>query len=116
MHQMSSEMKQCIDNCDACHRVLEGTTQHCLEKGGDYAKSDLIRVLEDCAQICQTAVDFMLRESPRHRLTCGVCAEICDSAAWQCEQFHDDLEMRRTAQYCRRAAESCREMARGMAA
>jgi hypothetical protein len=76
----------------------------CLEVGGEHPAPDHIRLLQDCAEICQTSANFMLRVSDFHGSTCEVCAE-------DCERFTDDEMMQQCAQSCRSCAESCREMA-----
>src|SRR5260221_13556884 len=104
------EMEQCIENFTTCHATCILTIQHCLGRGGRHAGRDHIRLLADCAQICRTSADFMIRGSDLHPLTCGVCAEICQRCAEDCEQLADgDAEMRRCADTCRRCAESCRQ-------
>lgn len=60
-----------------CHTVCLETVIQSLTKGGDHARPDHIKLL-DCAEICQTAGNFMTRESEVHALTCGVCADICE--------------------------------------
>jgi hypothetical protein len=106
------DMQHCIDDCTTCHAVCLQTIQHCLGKGGKHAARDHIRLLADCAQICRTSADFMIRGSELHAYTCGACAEICHRCADDCEQMAgDDAEMRRCADQCRRCAESCRQMA-----
>jgi hypothetical protein len=108
---MNQDMQRCTDNCTTCHATCIATIQHCLGKGGRHAAREHIRLLADCAQICRTSADFMIRQSDHHALTCGVCAEICQRCADDCEQTADgDQEMRRCADICRRCAESCREM------
>ena len=58
-------MQECIASCLDCHSVCLETISHCLSKGGDHAECNHIRVLQDCAQVCITSADFMLRNSPR---------------------------------------------------
>ena len=36
-------------------------------------------VLLDCAEICQTSANFMLRGSPLHTNTCAACAIVSSS-------------------------------------
>ena len=109
---ISTEMHDCIERCSDCHDVCLETVQHCLGRGGEHAAPDHIRALLDCAQACDTSRDFMLRGSPLHHATCGVCAEACERCAESCEAMADDDEqMRRCAEECRRCAESCRAMA-----
>ncbi len=108
----STEMEQCIDNCTQCHAICLETITHCLSKGGKHAAPDHIRLLQDCAQICATSADFMLRGSDLHGRTCAVCADVCTRCAESCERMGDDEVMLGCAEMCRRCAESCRMMAR----
>jgi hypothetical protein len=105
-------MQECIDNCTACHQSCLALVPHCLGMGGEHASPDHIRLLLDCANICATSADFMLRGSPFHNRTCGVCAEVCQRCAEDCERIaNSDQMMLECAEICRRCAESCRAMA-----
>jgi hypothetical protein len=112
-HQMlSQEMRQCIKECAACHEVCAETVQHCLQMGGKHAEPAHIRLLLDCAQICDTSKDFMLRMSDLHGRTCGVCAEVCQKCAGDCDRLGGgEAQMKTCAETCRRCADSCRRMA-----
>src|SRR5580658_2042881 len=108
-----ARMQCCIDECTRCHAICATTLQYSMEKGGKYAEANHLRRLQDCAEMCATCVDFMLRGSDLHPYTCGVCAEACDRCARSCEQIAsatDDLALKECAETCRRCAESCREM------
>jgi hypothetical protein len=109
----TSEMQECIDNCTGCHATCLETVTHRLKKGGRHAEADHIRLLLDCAQICATSADFMLRGSDLHTATCRACAEVCARCAEDCERLADDDIMRRCAEECRACAESCRRMSGG---
>jgi hypothetical protein len=82
-----------------------------LEEGDGEATAPRIRLLQDCAEICQTAVNFMIRGSAMHGLICLVCAEVCDATADECQRFADDPTEAECLDACRRCAESCRQMA-----
>jgi hypothetical protein len=111
-HQISTDMRHCIENCTTCHSICIETTQHCLQLGGKHAEASHIQTLLDCAQICATSADFMLRGSDLHGQVCGVCTEACERCAEHCERMADGDEMMlRCAQVCRSCAESCRQMA-----
>ena len=110
-HEIGGEMRECIQRCTDCHNVCLETVGHCLQLGGPHAEANHIRLLLDCAQICATSADFMLRGSDLHGRICGVCAEVCERCAEDCERFGDDEQMRRCAEECRRCADSCRRMA-----
>lgn len=105
----SDTMQECIDYCAQCHRLcLEMAMNHCLEQGGKHVEPAHFRLMMNCAQICQTAADFMLSRSPLHPQTCAVCASVCEACAESCETL-DGMED--CVRACRACAESCREMA-----
>lgn len=111
-HELSAEMRECIANCTQCHNVCTETAMHCLGMGGDHAGPRHQRALLDCAQICATSADFMLRGSDLHARTCGVCAEACERCAEECERLAGgDQLMLQCAATCRRCSESCQRMA-----
>ena len=111
-HHVDIDMQQCISNCLDCHAVCVTTISHCLQMGGKHAEPEHIGILQDCAQICATSADFMLRGSQFHQRTCGVCAVICVVCADDCEQVDaNDAQMRACVEACRRCADSCRQMA-----
>lgn len=108
----STEMQQCIEECTRCHAICLQTVGHCLELGGKHADPAHIRLPLDCAEICQTSANFMLRGSDLHQRTCAVCAEVCRACADDCERLAgSDKMMQECAEQCRRCAESCERMA-----
>jgi hypothetical protein len=106
-----ASMQHCITDCLDCHAVCLGTIQHCLGKGGEHAEPQHVGLLQDCAQICITSADFMLRSSPLHQMTCRICAGICELCAEDCTRLADDETMVLCVETCRRCAASCSEMA-----
>jgi hypothetical protein len=103
------DLRDCIEACSACHDMCQHMIfEHCLQLGGKHVEPEHLKLMADCAQICHTAEDFMLRGSPRHMLTCRICAEICEACAGDCERIG---EMDDCVTACRRCAKSCREMA-----
>ena len=104
------KMKACIDSCRSCEQACASSVAHCLELGGKHAAPEHITLLLDCAGICATAGNFMVRGSHHSAHLCGECAEICDACGKSCEQFSDDAMMRRCADACRQCAKACREM------
>jgi len=108
MHPINQQMQQCIDECLNCHRVcLHEAMNHCLEVGGKHLEPTHFRLMINCAEMCQTSANFMLSGSPYHKLTCGVCAQVCEACAQSCEQIGN---MDECVQVCRSCAESCQEM------
>ncbi|HXG67920.1 MAG TPA: four-helix bundle copper-binding protein [Blastocatellia bacterium] len=115
VQQKGDEVNQCIENCLDCHRICLETVAYCLQMGGKHAEAAHIRLLLDCAEICQTSANFMMRGSNLHGYVCGVCAVICERCAESCERMGDDERMRVCAQECRTCADSCRQMAQAVA-
>lgn len=110
MNYMNSEMQACIEACESCHAsCLSHAATHCLEMGGKHVEPTHFRLMLDCAEICQTAANFMLRGSAHHAHVCAECAEICESCAKSCEQIGD---MDDCVQACRKCAASCHAMAK----
>lgn len=110
IQQLGNQIEQCIEQCQQCQRVCLETITYCRELGGAHAESGQFRLLFDCAEICQTAADFMLRNSDLHATVCSSCAEVCLHCAVACEQFGDDERMKVCAAACRRCAEHCQLM------
>lgn len=109
--ESNAALRGCIDACQSCHEVCVETITHCLTIGGEHADAEHLRTLTDCAQICATSADFMLRGSSSHGDVCAVCADICEECAKSCEEL-EGAEMKRCADQCRRCADACREMAK----
>ena len=80
---------------------------HCLPKGGSHVEPVHFRLMMNCAEMCQTAANFMLSGSELHTLTCRVCAEICRRCAENCEKVG---EMDGCVKACERCADSCWRM------
>jgi hypothetical protein len=110
MAHTTHSIEQCIENCLRCHRL-------CLETAGRHLRGEgridaaHLRLLLDCAEICQTSANFMIRGSSLHGETCGACAAVCECCADECDRHGEDPHMAACAEICRRCAESCREMA-----
>lgn len=116
MSQNDQQMQECIQNCINCSRVCSQTLSHCLEMGGVHAEARHIKILMDCAEICQTSANFMLRGSQFHAKVCGACAEVCKACAQFCQHLGaNDPQMQICAEACNRCAQSCQQMAGNMA-
>ncbi|MEW6167840.1 MAG: four-helix bundle copper-binding protein [Pseudomonadota bacterium] len=102
-------LEACIDACQQCHNAcLQAAMITCLELGEDHVEPEHFRLMLHCAEICQTAANFMLGGSPLHGHVCAACAEVCDACAQSCERIGD---MEECAQACRNCATECRAVA-----
>lgn len=110
-HEGHDPMDDCIESCLQCHVVCTMTAQYALSRGGDAADPSTVGLLLDCAEICQTSANYMLRGSPFHVLTCGVCAEVCRACAELCRGLaEDDEHMSHCAEVCEHCADHCEAM------
>ena len=116
LHEQADEqahdaMQECIEECLNCHAVCTITLQHCLATGGEHTEVNLVGVLLDCADICQTSANLMLRGSPYHLVTCGACAELCRACEEACRSVTGDEQLAHCADVCATCAEVCDRMA-----
>jgi hypothetical protein len=107
---VAADVRECVDNCLSCAALCRETMMHCLRMCGTHAEAEHVRVLLDCAEICETAAAFMLRGSDTYPMVCEVCAQVCERCAQSCEKLADDQRMKECADLCRRCAQSCRLM------
>ncbi len=78
-HLLTPEMKSCIEDCHQCHSTcLEMAMTHCVERGGRHTEPAHMRLMLDCAEICQTAMNFLTRHSAHHAIVCRACAASCE--------------------------------------
>ena len=106
--RIESPMQDGINACLDCHSMcFRMATTFCLEKGGRHVEQKHLRLMLNCAELCQTSANFMLSDSPMHGRVCLICAEACEACAKSCEQVGD---MRECVEECLRCAKSCREM------
>jgi len=112
--EMNSGAHECILLCWQCRDTCQDTLfNHNLARGGSHINADNIRIMTDCMEICQTAADFMRRNSHLSSVTCQACAEICEACADSCESMgKEHAAIQHCAEICRRCATSCREMSK----
>lgn len=112
---MSQTMEECIRDCLSCYQACTTTVMHCLKLGGDHAQPNHIRILLDCAEICNTSASFLLRDSNHAKELCDTCATVCEICAAECEDMMgSDEQMKQCAEICRVCSASCKNMAQGV--
>ncbi len=110
MLKLTTEMRDCIEDCIDCYKICLETIMYCLTKGGNHSDPDHIQMMFECANICNASATSMLMGSDHHQKLCAVCSDICNSCAEDCEEFGDD-QMMECGAMCSRCSESCKEMA-----
>ena len=106
---MSHEkFKSCIDACNQCASECEHCATSCLHEKDNQNLAICVELDRFCADMCKTAAAFLARcDEHTHSFAvkfCGLCAEICDACAAECEK-HSDLE------HCKTCAEACHKCA-----
>ena len=108
MHQLDTEMQQCVDLCQACATTCFTTAMnHCLEEGGKHVEPKHFQLMIACSEICKTTAAVMITGIPQHVFVCNACEEICNACAVSCEKVG---EMQECVDACRQCAASCEAM------
>jgi hypothetical protein len=100
--------RECVEACRECHESCLEIAGYCVSMQGYYAEIGHVRLLEDCARVCELTLDFLLRTSEMRRDLAGVCVEVAERCAADCERFDYDQRLLECAAVCRRCAEACR--------
>lgn len=100
----------CIDACAKCAQICGECFNLCLLEKDVKERTNCIKTLQDCAEICTTAACFMSRESGSIKEVCSLCAEVCERCATECDMFQDQ-HCKTCADTCRQCANECRHMA-----
>lgn len=108
----SNYLKECKELCWVCRtQCQEILVQHCLQMGGAHVEQNHVKLMLDCIEMCQTAADFLDRDSALHPQICEACAKVCEACAESCQKIESE-QMKKCAEICRQCAESCRKMGR----
>lgn len=102
------------------HRVLE-TLKHCeatceftehaiLQMEGSSHRKEQLRLLRDCADICNLTAKYIARSSFFAKSLATLCAQICEVCGKNCLQHPDELSQR-CGHICLRCAQECRAFA-----
>lgn len=107
---MNDEARSCIQACLDCHRACLEAVAY-LQTSGLPVEADHIRLLFNCAELCQTNANLLRGAVDVTWRACGLCADVCQRCAAYCDEFADDATMRRCAEACRRCAAACAQAA-----
>ena len=102
--------QRAIRNTQDCETMCVQTVQYCMIMGGAHTEPSHMQLLQDCADICETAARIVSRGSPRHRELATACANVCDLCAAACEKFIGDPHMKACANQCYLCASACRQL------
>ncbi len=108
---MTFSKQECIDKLLECYKASGLCLKHCLSMGGAHTAESHLSALIECEEMCQTAVDFLVADSPFAYELCDICARVCDSCAESCAKIDEnDLPMKECIKACYECAQACRMM------
>lgn len=102
--------ERCIAACLDCTRLASVCAHRCIIGGQADRMSRCISLCVDCATVTGACATLMARDSEYAGQVCGVCADLCDACAAECEK-HGNGIMAQCATACRQCAQTCRQMA-----
>jgi hypothetical protein len=111
-HRAGERYAAAIDACTDTHQVCVETLAASAQMEGGHGKLLHLRILQDCAEVCDLNRDMMLRSSDLAHAACRLTAEVCDRCASSCDQYEGE-QMARCAEACRRCAAACAAIAGG---
>jgi hypothetical protein len=103
--------RDAVQACRECQSACLEMVSYCVRMQGYYAELGHVRLLEDCARICEMTVDFVLRGSEMRGGLLAMCAEICQRCARDCTRFDYDQRLLACAAACERCADACLPLA-----
>jgi hypothetical protein len=110
MRHLNSKITGAIESLQQCHAICSSMAlTHCLERGGEHARPQHLRLMLDCAAICAFTADALGRKSQFHTQFAALCAEVCETCEKDCEALQD---MEDCVRACHDCAHRCREIAR----
>lgn len=108
-----SHFMDCAKACDDCARMCNMCAAHCTKMVADGKKEHLatVRTCVDCASICKSASEIVIKSGPFSDLICTACADACKRCGDACEKHaeHDPI-MKQCASECRKCENACRTM------
>lgn len=94
------EAERCIDALQACYAACMRNVSYGNVKKSGPIQEEHVRLMLDCAEMCQTAANFLIRESDHYLRICREAAEICKDLASSCEGVDGMDGIRSTCDEC----------------
>ncbi|MBP0600648.1 hypothetical protein J8I26_21220 [Herbaspirillum sp. LeCh32-8] len=105
---LAGEVDSCQQACLHCHEVCRKIAFDVSAGAGQGMRLDDVRLLFECAELCQLSANWQLSGSQYCRQICAVCAQLCRECESRCA---GKMNMEECEYVCRRCAESCEAMA-----
>jgi hypothetical protein len=96
-----------------CAMMYESTADTLLHRPDAHMRRHQIKLLHDCASICELCAKYISRHSPVEKAICEFCAYVCEVCGHECLR-HPDHESQICGHICLNCARECRAMAMTM--
>jgi len=104
------QMWDCGTVCMDTQRICLDTVRYSLDTGGRYSGSGRIRVLLDCAAMCQTTAEDSRHGSILYEQSCTYCADLCERCVRELHPLAADDTIQACILACKHCAECCRSI------
>jgi hypothetical protein len=109
-HRAGERFGAALEACTDCHQVCVEAVSYGLQQKGQAAHLLHVRLLMDCATVCDATRDLALRSSDFAHQMFALCAQVCERTAASCERLEGEA-FTRCAEACRRCSAACRALA-----
>jgi hypothetical protein len=99
--------KEIVDVLLECAATCEWCADQCLNEDQLKKLIDCIRTDRDCATICRSSAELLIRDSKYSAQVIDICEQVCRDCAEECEK-HEHDHCRACADACRRCEEVCK--------
>lgn len=106
---VTNSFQSCIDSCSKCTQACYECFEACINEPDLNARRSCVKMLIECARMCETSVASMSMNAQFSKQHCKMCADVCDACAKECDMFTDD-HCKKCADICRMCADECRKM------
>jgi hypothetical protein len=104
--------QKCIGACTRCAQACYECLEACLNEQDVQARTKCIKMLVECARICEMSVAGMSSNARFAKQHCALCATVCEACARECRMFKD-RHCQECAAECDTCVKECRNMAEG---
>lgn len=106
---VTNNYQSCIDACGRCAQACYECFEACINEPDLNARRSCVKMLIECAKMCEMSVGIMSMDGQFAKEHCGLCATICDKCAQECRMFKDE-HCQKCAEECTNCATECRKM------
>lgn len=93
-----------------CATICFMTSDKLLSRSDAHARRSQIKLLSDCAAICEVCAKFISSNSLLMKSICEYCAYVCEVCGHEC-LMHPDQESQMCGRICLNCAKECRSYA-----